>query len=134
MIACYLSSNYGGAAEDLHLELNAKVPKSSGPKQMFVKALTVSLSSIDHKPTEMLLYHFAFSTSTAPGAVGEDSSSPRSSVAHKGDHVFGTVKNAFAGDDTWWLSIQSRSTNRVVSLSNNLRAHEAPLTCSWRGS
>ncbi|KAG9695185.1 hypothetical protein KCU95_g5101, partial [Aureobasidium melanogenum] len=70
----------------------------SGPKQILVKVLTVSLNSVDHKPTETLLYHFAFCKPTTPSSdfVGKViQASPRLSL-HKRKYVFGTAKNSFA--------------------------------------
>lgn len=116
MRAWQFSSNHGGIAKNLRFESSVKVPKPSGPKQMLVKVLTVSLNPIDHKPAETLLYHFAFSRPTTPGAdfVGEVVQAPPGSPFGIGDKVFGTAKNAFAGGMLAEYAIAE--TDRVVPL------------------
>ncbi|KAH0275498.1 hypothetical protein KCU91_g4508, partial [Aureobasidium melanogenum] len=118
MRAWQFSSNRGGVARNLRLESNVKVPKPSGPKQMLVKVLTVSLNPVDHKPAETLLYHFAFPKPTTPGAdfVGEVVQAPPSCSFQKGDKVFGTAKNAFAGGMLAEYAIAD--TDRVVLLGS----------------
>ncbi|KAH0035364.1 hypothetical protein KCU78_g2075, partial [Aureobasidium melanogenum] len=55
--------------------------------------------SVDYKPAETLLQHFAFCkpTTPGPGSVGEIIQAPLGCSYHKEDYVFGTAKNAFAG-------------------------------------
>ncbi|KAK6000119.1 hypothetical protein QM012_004107 [Aureobasidium pullulans] len=118
MRAWQYTNNRGGVAKKLRLESNVKVPKPSGPKEMLVKVLTISLNPVDHKPAETLLYHFTFSKPTTPGAdfVGEVVQIPPGCSFQKGDRVFGTAKNAFAGGMLAEYAIAD--TDRVVLLGD----------------
>ncbi|KAG9514528.1 hypothetical protein KCV07_g8062, partial [Aureobasidium melanogenum] len=116
MRACRFSSNHGGVTKILRLKSDVKVPRSSKPKQILVRVLTVSFNPVDHKPAEMLLYHFAFFKPTTPGAdlVGEVVQDPSCCPYHKRDYVSGTAKNALAGGMLAEYAIADMC--RVVSL------------------